>query len=362
MKNYYEVLGITKAASQEEIKKAYRKLAHKYHPDKNGGDGKEFKKINEAYQILSDKEKRTQYDRFGKTFDGGNVGSSGGVWPDFRDFDFQDFVGRDFDLNDIIEDFFGGQFGGSRKTRDFKKGSNINIDIEISLEQVFTGLNKKIKLTKYVVCLRCAGIGAEPNTKIKQCFTCGGTGQAQQIKRTVFGSITRLTICPECKGEGKKPEKPCNVCKGEGRVKNEEQFDIYIPPGTDHNQVFSIRAKGNAGKKGGQAGDILVRVFVRSHKIFQRRGDDLYSEKEISFSQAVLGDKIEIPVINEKNTFLKIPAGIQSGEVFKVSGNGIPRFSGFGRGNLYVKVIIKTPSKISNEQKDLLKQLKKTGL
>lgn len=365
MNDYYKTLGVSKTASQEEIKRAYRALAHQHHPDKGGGDEKKFKEINEAYQVLSDKDKRAQYDRFGRVFDGvSGMPGYDGVWPDFRDFDFREFSGfsgPDFDFEEMVEDFFGAG-GHPFGKRDLRRGSDINIDIEIPLEAMLKGFAKKVKLKKFVLCSRCQGIGAEPGTKINECFACRGTGQVQQIKRTFFGSITRTTICPECAGEGKKPEKPCNVCAGEGRVRGEEEIEVMIPAGADSNQIFSIKGKGNAGKKGGKSGDIFARVFIKPHKIFERRGDDIFLEKEISFSQAALGDEIEISTLDGKDIILKIPAGTSSGKFFRISGKGIPHFSGFGRGNLYVRVIIETPTRLTKKQKELLKELKKHGL
>lgn len=359
MADYYQVLGVTKNASSEEIKKAYHKLAHQHHPDKGGGDEKKFKEINEAYQILSDKEKRAQYDRLGRTFEGGGPGFAG-VWPDF---DFSRFSGAsggiEFDLGEMMEEFFGG--GGFRQP-DLRKGQDIQVDIEIPLEATLEGLTKKINLKKPVVCSRCHGNGAEPGTKIKKCFSCGGTGRVQQIKKTVFGSITRVITCPECKGEGQSPEKPCNVCRGEGRISEQAEIEIFIPAGVDSNQVIRIKNQGEAGRRGGESGDLFVRVFVRPHQAFIRRGDDLYLEKEISFSQAALGDELKIDTLDNKKISLKVPAGTQSGKFFRLSGKGIPHFSSLGRGNLYVKIKIITPTRLTQKQKESLENLKKEGI
>jgi len=351
--DYYKILGVPKGASQEEIKKAYYKLAHKYHPDK-GGDEKKFKEINEAYQTLSDKKKREQYDRFGQNFEGSGFEPGGFGFPGF---DFGRFGGFDFDLQEIFEDFF-----ASNPQKDLNRGEDIRIDIEIPLEVVLGGLEKRVDLQKLVVCSRCGSSGAEPGTSVKKCFTCGATGQVQQIKRTFFGSISRSVVCPECEGEGQKPERPCQVCKGEGRVRGKETINIFIPAGVDTNQILRIKEKGNAGKKGGRAGDLLIRILVKPHKVFERRGDDLFLEKEISFSQAVLGDEVEIPTLEGKEIFLKTPSGSESGKVFRISGKGIPHFSGFGRGNLFVAIKVKTPKRLTKKQKELLKRLKQEGL
>jgi len=367
-KNYYEILGVNPDASQEEIKKAYYKLAHKYHPDKEGGDEKKFKEINEAYQVLSDKEKRAQYDRYGRVFEGANQGASG---FDFGGFDFGgfDFGGFDFndkgfgvDFEDILNEFFGRDFSGSKKYRSAQKGQDIQIDLEILLEETLENQKKNINILKYIVCPRCMGSGSEPGTQSKECFSCRGTGQVQKIRRTIFGTFSQSAVCPECKGEGRIPEKPCNICKGEGRIKKESTIEVDIPAGVDNNQVLRFKGQGDAGRKGKQAGDLYVRIFIKPHSLFERRGDDLYLTMPISFTQAVLGGEIEVPTIEGKKIILKIPAGTESGKIFRISGKGIPHFSRIGRGDMYVELIINTPKKLTKEQKELLEKLKKEGL
>ncbi len=367
--DYYNILGVEKNASQEDIKRAFHKLAHKYHPDK-GGDEKKFKEINEAYQVLSDKSKREQYDQFGRVFEngqGGSYGSAGenpfGSWAwGNRPQGGEDGVEFDFgDIGDIFEDFFG---GGGRKTtkKDTRKGKDIQVDIEIPLEKTLKEFTETISIKKYATCHRCQGDGGEPETKIKECFSCRGTGQVQQVKKTILGSYTTLATCPECKGEGTIPEKPCNVCRGEGRVKEEETIGIHIPAGIDSNQVIKVEGKGEAGKKGGKAGNLFVRIFVKKHSTFERRGDDLFSEVAISFSQATLGDEIEIKSLEGTDILLQVPAGTESGKVLRISGKGIPHFNGYGKGSLYIELRIKTPKKLSKEQKELLEKLKKEGI
>jgi len=243
--DYYEVLGVAKTASQDEIKKAFHKLAHKYHPDK-GGDEKKFKEINEAYQVLSNAEKRAQYDQYGRVFEG--AGQNGG--GDFN-WAWQNQAQGGFDaedLGDIFENFFSFGGGGRRASKkDIRKGKDIQVDIEIGLEETLKPLHKQVTLHKLITCSRCTGKGAEPNTKVHECFACRGTGQVQQVKRTILGSYTAFAVCPECKGEGTKPEKPCNVCTGEGRVKGNETIDFVIPAGIDNNQAIEIPEKGDAG-------------------------------------------------------------------------------------------------------------------
>jgi len=357
MKDYYQILGVSKTATQEEIKRAYYKLAHQYHPDK-GGDKEKMKEINEAYQILSDKEKRSQYDRFGATAE--NPGWEGFNWswannpkPSGFDFDFDD-------IEDIFGNVFG--FGGKSAQRKNRKGGNIRIDFEISLEQALKNVVKEIKLSKYVVCERCQGKGAEPGTAVNECRTCRGTGEVQEIKRTFLGSFTNWTVCPDCHGEGQKPEKPCIVCKGDGRIRGEEDVKINIPAGVDNNQILKVAEKGDAGKRSAKAGDLFVRIFISKHPIFERRGDDLFASLPITYSQAVLGGEVEIDSLDGKKIILKVPAGSESGKIFKISGRGIPHFSGFGRGNLYLRLVLETPKKLTKDQKELLRKLREAGL
>jgi len=360
-KDYYQILGVSKEASADDIKKAYYKLAHKYHPDK-GGDEKKFKEINEAYQILSNKEKKSQYDRFGNVFEGAQGGQ-----PNWGDFQWSwgrqnEGFNADFgDLGDIFGEMFG--FGGApRRKKDIKKGKDIEVNIEIPLEDTLKGKEKTIALNKYAVCSRCQGKGSEPGTKVSECFSCRGTGEVQQIKRTFLGSYTKYATCPECGGEGYRPEKPCNVCKGEGRIKKEEDIKIFIPAGIDSSQVIKVEGKGNAGKRGGKTGDLYIRIFIKQHPVFERKGDDLYTLFPISFSQAALGGEVEILTLDGKGLLLKVPEGVESGKTFKVSGRGIPRFAGYGRGDMYVRLVVRTPKKLTKKQKELLERLKEEGI
>ncbi|MFC1789607.1 molecular chaperone DnaJ [Patescibacteria group bacterium] len=362
-KDYYQILGVSKDASQGEIKKAFHKLAHQHHPDK-GGDEKKFKEVSEAYHTLSDPKKRSQYDQFGRSFEGVEQGQGG------PGFDFQWAWGQpnnnfEFDLGDlgeVFEEMFGFGQRQSQKKKDIKRGRDLEVNLEISLEDVLSGAEKEIKLFKFSKCVRCEGIGGEPGTKTKECFSCRGTGQVQKIRKTFLGSFTQYATCPECEGEGYKSEKACNVCKGEGRIKNEETIKITIPKGIDTNQVIRIERKGEAGKKGGSSGDLYVRIFIKKNSFFERKGDDLLTLAPVSFSKAVLGGEIEISTLDRKKISLTVPAGTESGKVFKISGKGIPHFSGYGRGNLYVELMIKTPKKITKKQKELLEELKKEGI
>ncbi|MFH1894489.1 MAG: molecular chaperone DnaJ [Patescibacteria group bacterium] len=379
-KDYYQILGVQKGATPNEIKKAFYKLAHKYHPDK-GGDAAKFKEINEAYQVLSDDKKRRQYDQFGATFNGAQgfpgQGGQGGMpnWGDFQwswgggqnenDEDSDPGFG---DLGDIFGEMFGFGGGRGRKAKDLKRGKDIEVDLEITLEDILRGKEKEFSLHKYNACIRCQGLGAEPGTKTKECFSCRGTGQVQQIRKTIFGSFTQLATCPECGGEGYKPEKPCNVCRGEGRIKSEEKIKVFIPAGVDSNQVIKIEGRGEAGRKGGRAGDLYARIYIKKHPVFQRKGDDLYTSSPILMTQAALGAEIEIPMLDgstsspQAKILLTIPAGTESGKILRISGKGLPHFQGRGTGDMYVSLLIKTPKKLSKAQRDLLEKLKEEGL
>lgn len=363
MKDYYEILGVSRDSSPEEIRKAYHKLAHKFHPDK-GGDEEKFKEINEAYQVLSSKDKKAQYDQFGRTFDQNNGSSSS------QGFDFNSFFGRggnfDFDFEDL-ESMFGNTFGfgGStsrRRTRDFKRGEDIRIDLELNLEDVLQEQEKKININKYATCSHCKGKGAEPGSKMKECSSCGGTGKVKEVRRTILGSFTRVTVCPECGGEGYIPEKKCSKCEGEGRIKKEETVEFSIPRGVHNQQMLKIPGRGNAGRKNGQSGDLFVGIFIKPHPLFKREGDNLYLKSSISISQAVLGGETEISTLEGKKIALKIPSGTESGKVFKVSGKGTPHFASNKRGDLYVQTKISIPKKLSRKQKELLKKLKEEGM
>jgi len=363
MSDYYTTLGVEKNATSEEIKKAFRKLAHQHHPDK-GGDESKFKEINEAYQVLSNQEKREQYDRFGKTFEGQGAGDYG------AGFDFGNFwqetrsggngAGFDINIDDVFGDFFG--FGKKKRTRNKNLGHDIEVDLAIDLKDVLTGLQKNIVLNKMSQCQRCNGLGAEPGTKLKECFSCRGEGEVQQIKRTILGTMTHFATCPECKGEGKVPENPCNVCKGEGRLGLNEEIKVSIPAGIDTGQVIKMAGEGEAGRRGAQAGDLYIRIFVKEHKIFARKGDDLIMALPITFSQAALGGEADIDLLDDKKISLKVPSGSSNGKILKIGGKGVPHFSSWGRGDLYVELEIMTPKKLSKKQKELMEELRREGL
>ena len=359
-KDYYKILGVEKNASGEDIKKAYYKLAHEHHPDKKGGDEAKFKEVNEAYQTLSNKDKREQYDRFGTTFNGAQGGFNG------QNVNWEDIMGNmggGFGNIEDIFDMFGGGFGmGRKKPKDMRKGNDLEMILELELESILRAQDKEVIITKNSTCNRCNGSGAEPGTSVKECFTCRGAGRVQEIRKTIFGTISQYVICPDCHGEGTKPEKPCNVCHGEGRTKKEEKIKINIPAGVDNNQIIKVKGKGEAGKRGGEAGDLYIRISIKPHKIFEREGDDIYLKQDITFSEATLGGKIKIPTLEGDKIIVTVPSGTESGKILKISKRGIPHFSSIGRGNLYLQLNINTPEKLTKRQKELLEELKKEGL
>lgn len=364
--DYYKILGVSKTATDDEIKKAYRKLAHKHHPDKSGGDEAKFKEINQAYQVLSDKSKRQQYDQFGQTFEGGRSGAGQGGGQGFGGFDFSgfDFGGQSggFEFGgEGFDDIFSNIFGGTSRGRGRGRGADVQVDVEITFEEVVKGVEKEINLYKRVVCGRCDGSGGEPATNKKTCPTCKGAGRVETVRRSIFGSFSQVTECPECHGEGKVYDKRCSKCGGDGRVKEERKVTIKIPAGIADGQTMSMEGHGEAGGRGASTGDLYINVHVRPHKKFKRQGNDILSMEFVPFSVATLGGKIEIETISG-SLILKIPTGTQSGEIFRVKGEGVPELHGRGVGNHLVTVVVKVPKSLSREQKRLLEELKDQGI
>lgn len=359
-KDYYNILGVGKNASQEEIKKAFRKKAHQCHPDKQGGDEAKFKEINEAYQVLGDAKKRVQYDQFGSAFEHGQAGGGFSGFEGFRDFSgFTNGFDVNFeDLGDIfggLGDIFGFSGATKRKSRT-KRGGDIQVLLAIEFEEAVFGAEKEISLRKNIVCDRCKGNGAEPDSKIETCKTCNGSGRIIRTQRTVFGNMRAQTTCPDCGGEGKSYSRKCSKCHGNGVIQEISGIKVKIPAGIDDGETIRLSGHGEAGERGAPAGDLYLKIRVNPDIKFKRDGYNILSKAEISFAQAALGDKIEIPTV-DGNVKLKIPEGAQSGKVFRLSGRGIPRLRGSGRGDHLVEIIVKTPTGLSREQKKKLQEL-----
>lgn len=366
-KDYYEILGVGKNASHEEIKKAFRKLAHQYHPDKAGGNEAKFKEINEAYQVLGNEEKRKQYDQYGTTFDQAGFQQQYGVnWDDFIRQAASGFsASGDFgfgDLGDIFGDLFstgGGDFGfGRQRTVRRKKGHDISIDMTLEFHEAVFGVGKEVKLYKTVKCPHCHGNGAEPGTKIKTCQSCHGQGIVEQVQRSFFGMIRSQTVCPTCQGEGSSYETACRECHGKGRVRKTETLMIKVPAGIADSQTMRFSGQGEAGERGGRTGDLYVSFHVKPDKRFQREEDDIVSQVEITFPQAALGATVEIETLDGSKQ-LKIPSGIQSGKIIKLSNLGVPILGTHQRGDHLIEIIVKTPTHLSRKQKKLLEEFAK---
>lgn len=347
-KDPYKVLGVEKGATAEEIKKAFRKLAHKYHPDKEGGDEEKFKEVNAAYQILGDEKKRAQYDQFGDAaFQGGGfeqwAQGFGGFGQNGVQFDFGD-----------LGDIFGGIFGGGgRRARRQARGSDIQVDMEIDFKDMVFGVEKDISLSKYDKCESCDGTGAKDG-KLKKCSSCDGQGVKRVVRNTMFGAMQQTVACDSCKGRGEEPESTCSSCHGDGREKRESTIKVTLPPGMESGQSVRVRGKGEAAPMGGEAGDLFIRVYVRDSRKFERDGYDLRSTTKIGFTQAALGDEIEVETVDGK-VKMKIPAGTQSGDELRLKSKGV--LTGHGRGDQYVRVQVVTPKKLNRKQKKALEDL-----
>ena len=351
-RDYYEVLGVSKGASEDEIKKAYKKLARKYHPDMNPGDKEaeeKFKEINEANEVLSDPEKKANYDQFGfagtdPNYGAGQGGGFGGG------FDFGD-------LGDIFGSFFGGGFGGGRRTNPNapQRGESIRLSLAISFEEAAFGCEKELTVERMEQCTTCKGSGCAAGTTPEVCPDCHGTGQVQVRRQTPMGVFATSSPCGRCGGKGKIIHQPCPDCRGSGAVRRRKTIQVSIPAGIDNGQTISVRGQGSAGKNGGPAGDLLVTITVRPHELFRREGTSVLCDAPITFAQAVLGAELEIPTIDGKVKY-DLPEGTQSGTTFRLKGKGIPAINGRGRGDQYVTVYIETPRNLNREQKEALKK------
>lgn len=358
-KDYYEILGVSKTATEEEIKKAYRTLAHKYHPDKKGGDEQKFKEINEAYQTLSSREKRAQYDRFGSSFEGQGQGFPGG----FGGFHQTGFPGGfDFssgDFGDIFETIFSGFGGEQQKRTTYTTGSDVELVDEISLEEAFRGTKKTIRFHSFIACETCQGVGHFPSEGFSPCSVCSGKGEVRVNQKTFFGNFSQVRVCEACHGKGQIPKKQCTECKGVGRKKGTREVAVEFAPGIEDGQILKVKGMGEAGECGGGAGSLYVVVRVRLHKIFERKKTDLFMKKEIRITDALLGKKIPLVDIGGERFDFSVPAGFRFEEPLRVSGRGMPRFNSFGRGDLYINFSIKNPTHLSAKAKKILEDLDK---
>lgn len=343
-RDYYEILGVKKDATPEEIKKTYRKLALKYHPDRNSSDGdaeKKFKEINEAYQVLSNTEKRARYDQFGSTEGMGGFDFQGRGFSDFGDF------------GDIFDTFFGTRTRGSQGRAHPQRGANLRYNLEINFEDAAFGKEIKIEVPSWEACTACKGSGAKPGTSPQNCPDCHGTGEIKSTQSTMFGQFVNIKTCPRCAGEGKIIKDVCTNCRGTGKVKKNRVVKVKIPAGVDSGHRLRISGMGEPGERGGPSGDLYIVLYVKPHKIFKRTGVDIGSTHSISFAKAALGGTTTVPTL-EENAKLKIPAGTQSNSVFRLRGKGIYKIGTQQRGNLYIKIIVEIPKKMNDKQRNIL--------
>lgn len=350
-KDYYQILGVVKGASDEEIKKAFRVLAHKHHPDKAGGDEAKFKEINEAYQVLGDPKKRAQYDQFG---------SAG---PGFGGPGFGGFGGQNvnFDMGDLGE-MFGDMFGfGGQKSRRQARGSDIEVNLTITFAEAAFGASKTVELYKPVACAACSGTGIPPGSKMITCKTCGGQGRIRQVQRTILGNFEAVAPCGECQGTGNVPEKRCKECDGAGVKREKRAIDVRIPAGIDHGETIRVSGEGEAAGRGVTPGDLYLHIRLQSDPRFERDGFDVYSNLEIGFSEAALGTSKTVETLDGELE-VKIPGGIQSGEEIRLKGRGVTRLQASGRGDHFIRVTVRTPKHLSHKAKKLLEDLKEEGL
>ncbi|MFA6515039.1 MAG: molecular chaperone DnaJ [Candidatus Paceibacterota bacterium] len=366
-KNYYEILGVQKNASKDELKKAFHKLAHKHHPDKNKGDDKKFKEVNEAYQVLSDDGKRSRYDQFGSAdgpMGGGNYGGQGGFGGGFEGFDFSGFQnGQGFDMGDIgdIGDIFGDFFGGGmgRGTKNSRQGRDIQTEIELTFSESIFGVKKSVSLNKQSTCDICKGTGGKVGTKMNTCKTCNGQGKIHEVRRSILGSFQTTKTCEECLGSGKIPSEKCSNCKGLGVVRKQNEVELNIPSGINNGEMLKMSG-GGEDIQGGQSGDLYIKVKVKTHDIYKRDGLNLTMDLPIKLTDALLGITYNLKTLEGNNIEIKIPEGINHNEQLRVRGKGVP--STRGRGDIIIRIQVKMPTKLSRREKELIEQLKKEGI
>jgi molecular chaperone DnaJ len=350
-RDYYEVLGVSKTATEDEIKKAFRKLARQYHPDVNKDNPKEaeakFKEVNEAYSVLSDPQKRAAYDQYGHAASDPNFGA--GMGGGFGDAGFDGF-------GDIFDMFFGGSRGTQKQRSSSQRGNDLRYDLEVEFEAAAFGKETVVEIPRTETCPVCHGNGAKPGTPIKTCTSCNGTGQVQVTQNTAFGRFVNVRTCERCHGEGKTIETLCAECRGTGRVRKTRKIDVKIPAGVESGSRLRISGEGEAGVRGGSPGDLYIYIYVKKHPEFERQGDDIYSEVKISMAQAALGTTMMVQTLDGK-VELKIPEGTQYGTTFRLRGRGITHLRGQGRGDHYVKAKVATPARLTGEQRELFKKL-----
>lgn len=354
-RDYYEVLGVDRSADEKAIKSAFRKLAMKYHPDKNPGDKEaeaKFKEVNEAYEVLSTPEKKSRYDQFGHAgVDPSAAGPSGG--PGFEGFD--PFSG----FGDIFNEFFGGASRSGGGYSRVRPGSDVEVEVKLSFMEAVKGTSKDISFHRLEFCPKCDGSGAEPNTKTNTCPTCQGSGQVRYSQRTLFGESISVAECNTCHGSGQVPEQPCDTCKGKGKVKKKKTLTINVPAGVDTGNVLTVQGEGDIGDRGAPKGDVRVHFRVLADKTFRREGPHIFQDVHVNFPQATLGDEVEVETLDGKIKF-KVAPGTQSGTTRKITGGGIQDLHGYGKGDHYIRIIVDTPTKFTEKQKDLLIELAKS--
>ncbi|MHB1316398.1 MAG: molecular chaperone DnaJ [Minisyncoccota bacterium] len=362
-KDYYQILGVSKSASKDEIKKAFRTLAHQHHPDKKGGDAEKFKEINEAYGVLSDDKKKAQYDQFGSADAGAGFGGGnpfGGQDGGFGGFDFSGFSqggqGGSFEFD--LGDMFGGMFGGGGQSR-APRGSDIQVDLEVSFEDAVFGKEHTFTLQKTSMCDTCSGTGAEKGTELEKCKTCDGKGKVREIKNTIFGQVESASICHTCHGKGKIPKVKCSVCKGHGVHRRPTEIKVKIPAGINSGEMLRLSGSGEA-VEGGKSGDLYIKIHVKKHPLFTKSGNDLIMDRKIKLTDAILGITYDIETLDGKIT-LKIPEGISHGEILKIKGKGVP-FDSSRRGDILVRVLVDIPHKLSKNARKAIEELRKEGI
>jgi len=358
-RDFYEILGVSKSASADEIKKAYRKVAMQYHPDRNPGDKEaeeKFKEAAEAYEILSDADKKAKYDRYGHAAFGPGTSGGGGGYSNMDDIfsQFGDIFG-----DDMFGGFFGGgsrrSSGGGGRARG-QRGSNLRIKLKLNFEEIAKGVTKNVKVKKHVLCNTCNGNGAKDKNSVQNCGTCGGSGQVRRVTNTFLGQMQTVSTCPTCNGEGSTVTAKCGSCKGEGRVYGEETISIDIPAGVQEGMQLSMNGKGNAGERGGFAGDLIIQIEEEAHPELQRDGLNVAYDLYLSFSDAVFGTQVEVPTIDGRAK-IKIPPGTQSGKIFRLKGKGFPEVQGYNKGDQLIYVNVWTPQQVSDEEKRMLEKL-----